>query len=349
MGLDFVRNNGGKRLEGGSPLPDPIGEPPNANEEDEKIELDIERALDDWTAIRIDQTPDWTPARWPLSPVRFIDGKDVGEVIAWLRSPAQRSPIPLRLSQIGGIAMWLDGQTIRRDDWIRETVLSMPVDPFPWKEIESFGAAIQEKGVRLLPATAKNPDALTNFEKLSSVTSSRSREEMIVLEEAMIAQAPDLPTIVDGRLEQHSSGFDRDTSPMYGVIKWHYRNYLHADGQSLLYDLKAGERTPAFTIRPAKRLAVLTWYLKICDDPGMSPTSGYVRVEVTLDWFKKQGLGWDFADQLSRAIFEYRCRQKSYSRAAVSLEPIVFAEESLSSVFEPESLIDQRFFRLLGI
>ena len=133
------------------------------------------------------------------------------------------------------------------------------------------------------------------------------------------------------------------------MIKRHNRRYLPRDQQLLLYDLQVCERTPAFVLRPPQRLATLTWYLKINDEPGLTPDSGYVRIEVSFDWFSRMGLGWDFPDRLSRAVFEYRCRQRSYSRAAVSLHPIVRAEESLGAVFRPETTVYQRFYRMTEI
>lgn len=348
MGLDFVRNYGGSRLVGGSPLPDPFYGSQNGEEDEQEIELDIERELDNWTSIPFSELDIWRPRQWALSPIRFVDGKDVGQIIAWIRSP-EGYPIPIRLSQIGGVAMRIVDGTVRREFFQIEKVVSMPVDFFPWDEVESFGVALQQEGFRLLPATATKQEFLLNYEKMRRVTENRSREEMFVLEEAAIAQDADIPTVVDGRLEPHAGGFDRDTCPVFGVIKRHYRSYLHPAGQLVLYGLKAGERTPVFALRPRQRLATLSWYVKINDEPGDTPDSGYVRIETAYDWFIKQGLSWDFADLLSRVVFEYRCRQKSYSRAAVSLHPIVRAEESLGALFRPESSIYQSFYRLTQI
>jgi hypothetical protein len=225
----------------------------------------------------------------------------------------------------------------------------MPVDFFPWNEIESFAAALRQNGLRFLPATSSKPEALFDYEKMRRVTESRTREEMFTLEEAVLAQDMDTPSIVDGRLEPHSSGFNRVTSPVFGVIKIHYKTYLHPLGIRVLYDLKAGQRTPAFLLQPEKRLSVLSWYLRLTDGYGSTPDWGFVRVEISRDWFESQKKDWSFINQLSRSIYAYRHREQSYNRAAVSLHPIVRAEDSLSSLFVPSSTLIQRFYRLTQI
>ncbi|MCL4559887.1 MAG: hypothetical protein M1281_04625 [Chloroflexi bacterium] len=351
MGLDFVKNYGGIRLEGGSPLPDQFNAPSNDEEEGRQIQLDIERGLAHWSAIDITNVSGWRAGEWQYSPIRFIDGKDIGQIIAWIRSP-EGYPVPIRLAQVGGVAMRIIDGNIRREFFQTEKVVAMPADLFPADEVESFALALQENGFRLLPAAQpKNgyQEILMNYEGLRGLADQRTRFEMLNLEEAAIAQDAGTPSIVDGALDMHAGGFDKDTCPVFGVIKRHYRNYLHTTGQLLLYDLLAGERTPAFVIARTARPALLSWYLKINNDAGITPDSGYVRVEVAYDWFMNQHMDWDFADRLSKVLFEYRCRQKSYSRAAVSLHPIVRAEESLGSVFHPESSLYQRFYRVTDI
>lgn len=348
MGLDFVRNYGGSRLEGGSPLPDQFGVPTNDEENGQQIWLDIECHPDQWSAIDVANIDNWKPGQWLHSPVRYIDGKDVGQIIAWIRSP-EGYPVPIRLSQVGGVAMRIVDGDIRREFYQTEKVVAMPADFFPADEVESFALALQEHGFRLLTAMLTKMEYLTSYDRLRGIADQRTREAMLTLEEAAIAHDAGVPTIVDGALDMHAGGFNKDTCPVFGVIKRHFRNYLHSTGQLLLYDLDAGQRTPAFVIRREQRPPLLSWYVKINNDAGITPDSGYVRVEVAYDWFDKQDMNWDFANLLSRVLYEYRCRQKSYSRAAVSLHPIVRAEESLGAVFCPETSLYQRFYHVTNI
>lgn len=351
MELDFVKNYGGARLEGGSPLPNQFSAPTNEEEEGQQIQLDIERSPSHWSAIDISDVEGWRAGEWHYSPVRFIDGKDVGQIIAWIRSP-EGYPVPIRLAQVGGISMRIVDGSIRREFFQTQKVVAMPADLFPADEVEGFALALQGHGFRLLPAAQPDQgyqETMMNYERLRGLADQRTRFEMLNLEEAAIAQDAGIPSIVDGSLDMHAGGFDKDTCPVFGVIKRHYRNYIHTAGQLLLYDLQAGERTPAFVINRKARPALLSWYLKINSDAGITPDSGYVRVEVAYDWFLNQHIDWDFANRLSRVLFEYRCRQRSYSRAAVSLHPIVRAEESLGSVFHPETSLYQRFYRVTDI
>jgi hypothetical protein len=85
---------------------------------------------------------------------------------------------------------------------------------------------------------------------------------MSVLEEAALANDAGAPTIVDGRLEPLVGGFDPSRSSVFGVIKTHYRNYLHPQGLQLLYELKVGQRTPVFSL-PQKKLPIISWYLRL--------------------------------------------------------------------------------------
>jgi hypothetical protein len=99
------------------------------------------------------------------------------------------------------------------------------------------------------------------------------------------------------------------------------------------------------------------------EDDAAMPSLGIVRIEVSYEWFKAQGylspkgsdeievngLGQEFIDQLTRTVFEYRCRERSYRRAANSLHPIVRAEKSLGALFSPGNRLKQEFYRLTGL
>src|SRR6267154_1142619 len=105
MAIEFVQNYGGCRLDVYEPQP-PLEDEPSADEEQvpdpENLSYEIDR--NSWTAMAIARPRDWLVGEWPDRPVRFIDGKDVGETIAWVRAP-EGYPIPIRLAQIGAAAM----------------------------------------------------------------------------------------------------------------------------------------------------------------------------------------------------------------------------------------------------
>ena len=353
MSLDFLQQYGGSRL-GQTEL-----QPLMADEllqtaissNSERVILDYETA--DWKAIAIDRNlpADWRPKDWQQRPIRFIDGKDVGQTIAWVRAPSGQL-VPIRLAQIGSIAMRVEDGECRREFHVAERVVSMEVDLFPWTEIESFAAALQENGFRLLTRLATCPpdeETTYDFDKMRKIAQNRSKFEMELLEKAAVSYSDGEPTLIDGPLETRRGGFNPKRSPIVGVIKKPRNYHLTPDKKQLLYQLERGERTPVFCL-PDARLPVVTWYLRLVGVREASPSGGVTRVEVCRDWFETCcRFDWDFIDKLSRTICEYRCREQSYDRASISLHPIVRGEESLGSLFDPPNILTHRFYRLTQI
>lgn len=354
MTLDFLRQHGAQRLASYAPQP-PLLDPPDPDDEQDEdagpegVDLDVEIPAGLWSPQPVAGPPDWRPRDWPERPIRFVDGKDVGETVAWLRAPGGH-PVPIRLSQIGGVAVRVEDGECRREFGSVERVVSMVVDPFPWDEIEAFAAALQEHGFRLLPAAPPGGVPSYDFEVMRKAAQNRSNTEMGVLEEAALAQDNLTPTIVDGRLEPRAGGLDQARSPVAGVIKKQMQNYLHARGLQLLYQLESGERTPLFAL-PRARLPVVSWYLRLAGTAGAMPNWGLVRVELPLRWFERLGdaHGLEHIARLSRTLCAYRCRESSYGRAPVSLHPIVRAEQSLGAMFTAFGAVEGRFTRLAGI
>jgi hypothetical protein len=248
--------------------------------------------------------------------------------------------------------MHIEDGECRREFVVVERVVSMVAGVFPWHEVEAFGAGLQDAGLRLLVAQPPGSRPSYDYEKMRKAAQNRSLDEMGVLEEVAIAADPDVPTVVDGRLEPRVGGFDSEHSPMFGVIKTHRETYLHPLGMQVLYALEPGQRTPAFSLlrSEARRLPVVSWYVRLTGGSGSMPSWGYVRVEAPLRWFEnQQSRDFGILDRLSETIYRYRCRQRSYGRAPVSLHPIVRGEESLGSLLTPFTALRSRFFRLNGI
>lgn len=349
MGLDFVSNFGGRRLQEYDPQPPLLNAPSDDDERDEEeVDLDYEAPRDKWTAIDLKLPALWRPSNWPERPVRFIDGKDSGHTVAWLQAPGGY-PVPVRLSEIGGVEVRVIEGECRRTFADHERVVSMVADKvFPFEEVEGFAAELRAHGFRFLVAKSPNGTPSYDFEEMRKAAQNRSNDEMGVLEEAVLAREYSVPTIVDGRLEPRSGGFDAASSPVFGVIKTHSKNYLHPRGLRLQYQLEVGQRTPVFKLKKGK-LPVASWFVRLSGGGGGTPNWGIVRVEVSAQWFEARGKDRDFVDQLSRTLYEYRCREKSYARAAVSLHPIVRAEQTLGALFLPASAIASRFYRLTSL
>jgi hypothetical protein len=348
MSLDFLLHYGGRRLRPyveqptlDSPADDAGGE------EGSKVDLDYELAADTWQPRSVDAAS-VDPAALPR---RFIDGCHSGETVAWLQDGAHH-PIPVRLAEIGGACMRIEGRSLRREFALVERVVSLIVDPFPWHEVETFATALTGMNLRLLPAALPKIDeerrGLTyDFERMREQTRVRSQYEMEVLEELALCQDPETPSLIDGRLGRMQQR-DLSAYDVIGVIKQQRENYLHPQGWQVLYSLEPGQRTPAFRL-PSKHLPVVSWYLKLDGARGAMPNWGIVRVEISCDHFERQGCDFDYLDRVSNALLHLRCRQGSYGRAAVSLEPIVRGEESLKALLASPATLALRFYHLTGL
>src|SRR5262249_20056007 len=130
MPFDFLHQHRARRLR--QYLEQPPLELPEtdaaAQADEPEVCLDLEYDAEDWRPIPISG-----PIDPDVLPRRFIDGCHRGETVAWLQAP-QGYPIPVRLAEIGGVCMQLDGRTLRREFAVVERVVSLIVDPFPWNE-----------------------------------------------------------------------------------------------------------------------------------------------------------------------------------------------------------------------
>jgi hypothetical protein len=175
----------------------------------------------------------------------------------------------------------------------------------------------------------------------------RAQYEMGMLEERALCHDPQTPSLVDGRLGRfQQTGLGR--FPLVGVIKQQRESYLHPRGYQVLYALEPGQRTPAFRLA-SKHLPVVSWYLKLQGARGALPSWGVVRVEIGEEHFEREGLDFGYLDRVSAGLLHLRCRQASYARSAVSLEPIVRAEDSLKALLSRPGPLAQRFYHLTGL
>jgi hypothetical protein len=356
MGLEFLREHGGRRVRSYPDQPEldlpeeaeDAGEGPG----EERVDHDYEDPADAWRPIPVDGAA----IDWDEAPRRFVDGCHVGHTIAWLQD-VEGHPIPLMLSEIGGVCLEREGRELRRAFQVVERVVAMIIDPFPWHEIESFASALAGSGFRLLPTSAPSPKgegardwvASYDFETMRKKAQNRSNYEMEVLEEVALCQHAEVPTVVDGRLEPRINSDEAlRRLPIIGVIKQQRKGYLHPQGWRTYYQLQPGQRTPALLIQSGS-IPVVSWYLKLDGSHGDLPNWGVVRVEIAEEYFKRIGRDFGHIDRLSHALREMRCRLASYRRGPVSLAPIVRAEETLRALFAPPHYLAQRFYRLTGL
>ena len=351
MGIDFLAVFGAQRMRNYDAQPLLLGDGLTMEEQPDdapnRVDLSLEYDEENWQPIDVRRTT--MPRPWGYRPLRFIDGKDVGRTVAWLQS-REGYPVPVRLSEIGAVAMRDCGGQLRREFSAVEKVVTLIADLFPWHEIEGFAAALQERDFRLLPVNVHPNDYTFDFERMRVATQNRSNDEMLWLECRALMNDGDTPTLVDGRLRPRASAFDTASLPVVGVIKSHSQNYLHDQGWRTFYQLAPGQRTPAFRLCD-EHLNVITWYLRLDGTRGEMPNWGIVRAEIA-EPFKKEQLGehWTgYIDQLSQLLCNYRCRDESYSRAVVSLQPIQEAEHSLGALFSDADALINMFYRMTNL
>lgn len=346
MGLEFLRNNGGRRMRQYDEQPFLLNEGVTLEEQpDARLNHSYEIAADQWRPKNIPRFS--RTSAWPQRPTRFVDGKDVGSTVAWLRT-RDGYPVPVRLSQIGAVVMRNEGGILRREYTRVERVVSMMIDPFPWDEVESFAMALQAEGYRLLPCAKPENGWTYDFERMRKTTQNGSMEEMLRLERLALAQQSETPTLVDGRLEPRERAFDAERDPVVGLVKTHREMYLHPRGWQVYFDLVAGQRTPAFTIQQ-HNLNVVSWYVRL-DGTGDMPNWGVVRLEVPERYFATcLGRDWSYLDRLSALAQEYRSHDATYGRAPVTIHPIQRAEESLGALFATGDQLISHFYHLTSL
>jgi hypothetical protein len=345
MGLEFLHEYGAHRMRDDAmrPLLLDTNDRSLEQESDEEVDLNYEEPADTWKPIDVQEVA--IPPNWTLCPRGFIDGKDLGRTVAWLQT-TEGYPIPVRLSEIGAVVMCNGSAGITREWCVIERVVSMIVDPFPWDEIESFAFALQEHEFRLLPCQKPQGRLTFDFQEMRKATQNRSLDEMMRLEKQALVYAKAMPVLIDGRLESRTGGFDEEKTAVVGMIKGHYRDYLHDQGWRTYYALRMGQRTPLFLLKQ-KNIDVVSWYLRIDGTADDLPTWGIVRLEIPAKFFSLTiGKDWSYINRLSRLICEYRCKDKSYQRASVSLYPIQRAEESLGALFAGSDPLVHHFYNL---
>ncbi|VTR98981.1 hypothetical protein [Tuwongella immobilis] len=344
MSLEFVHNYQGNRYQ---PPPQSLpAMPPDDSDESgtAEPELDLEYPRDSWKSLPI-ATKDGDLTDLPQ---RFIDGRHRGETVLWLSAPTGE-PIPVRLAEIAAGCITLQG---RRENQVVQRVVSLISQPFPWEEIEGFVTALQVHGYRFLDAPAPLDESGArrvsfDFGTMENQPRTRVQREMQVLEEMILCQNLDVPTLMDGRIGWFSQP-GLETRNIVGVIKNTRERYLHNEGIQVLMRLSPAERTPFFAVQ-SHDMPVITWFLRLAGSNRSMPNSGIVRIEVPKKRFETQQLGSDFVNRLSKRIYDLRSRHSDYQRSAISLEPIVRVEASLSACMTPPQHYQNRFYRLLNI
>ncbi len=299
--------------------------------EEGEVERDYELPLERWHAIA------------PLAPGedvprRFVDGTITARTVGTLADPQGRQR-PLLMAVIGAAALELDGRALVRHshDCEMGTVLAMITKGLRREDLDQMRDALVDLGIQLLELPARSLS--TDFELARTHTFDGARDEMLKAERRLVIGALDQPTVVDGVLEDRLEELDSWDVPVVAVVKrlLRIRNHLHLAGINLVYALRPGERTPAIVLqthsRPYVFSPIVSWYLRLHGGNGIAPSWGVVRVAIPQEYFENTlGRDFDWLSRLSGWLYTLRCRDRSYQRMPVSLEPIVRVEEHLQAL-----------------
>ena len=161
----------------------------------------------------------------------------------------------------------------------------------------------------------------------------RRRVTDVMLErEEELARQMSVPTYVDGRYVDHLPA--RSNQLVIGVIKSMRRRYLDIPRLQLLYNLRHGERTPAFGVE-SKDVQVVSFYARI-SPASAGAVNGLVRVEIGRAHFEDvHRKDWLLLDAVTAHMTQLRTKDVTYARASVTLEPIRVIEKRIQRLLHP--------------
>jgi len=332
----------GKRL-GFTPVNDagflklpPVDSAEADDEEAQKARLDqasYEVPAWEWAPIASSGTPSAPPSR-------FIDGSLHSRTVGVVRVAGTLRPLVLAV--VGAVELRLHGRKLERpaDGQRTDCVLCLAANQMGTELTLELDQAVAERGIRLI---ARESDVETHdFEMIRRRAWDFAKGEMEELERRLLLRDASTPALADGLLERRLVTIESQRQPAIGMVKQVLRHYLPAPFTSMLYDLRPGDRTPAFLLQ-TKNAQLVSWYLRLGEGELMGPGQGLVRLSVPLEYFERRfptpRARTAELSALSNFLRQIRCRELSYGRAAVSLEPIVRAEEQLHALLPP---IEQR-------
>lgn len=268
----------------------------------------------------------------PSNPViRFVDGSLATTAAGYVVADGLRRPV--LVSTVGAAEIFLDGRSLRRPEGGYKILVtaSFISNGIPIRLLDLLREQLDALGIHLMDF--ETADITTNFDTLKSRTWNSLREEMEGLEKEIVLARPGVSTLADGLLDRRLTTADTLANPVAGMVKRNLRQYLPDALLPCLYQLGAGQRSPAFGIR-TEGADLVSWYLKVAGT-AVGPGSGLIRLAYTREYLESSFSGRNRFEELSaisHQVFSLRCREESYARYLVSLEPIVRLEDQLHAL-----------------
>ncbi len=328
-----------------SPLNDASAPPFPGHEADDEddtprdgLELEYERPQHEWTPIAPGAPTDDVP-------VRFVDGSIKSKTVGSLLVDFRRRPIIA--AAVSAAALEIDGRTTKRGAGTQtRKVLCLYSDGIERDVIAEAFHALRTIGVDLLERPRGS--VLGDFDTMRRGTRSLAMEAMEEAERAVMLAGFAKPTLMDGLLERRLATAPTHNVPIVGLVKRQMTTYLPAGLQEMVYALKPGERTPAFVLHTVQHVDLVNTYVRLSSEAGISPSYGIVRVTAPLAYVQSAHAG-DMPAYLSGlAAYLYRLRHRdlAYSRAGISVEPIVRVEDHLHAMLPDLDAVIPRLHRM---
>ena len=297
---------------------------------DGRIDVEFERPQQSWGAIEPGpQTDD--------CPVRFIDGSIKSKTVGSLIVGSRRRPIIAAAVSAAGLE--IDGRGLKRCAGARTAkVLAVHSNGIGEGDIRDAFHALNDLGVKLLTSEV---EAQGDFDTLRRTTRSIAMLAMEEAERDVMLSEMTKPTLMDGLLERRLAAQRHDV-PVVGLVKRQMATYLPAALQEVSYNLKPGERTPAFVLETPQHVTLVNIYVRLSAERGISPTYGIVRATVPLEYVQREHANDmpAYLSGLAGYLFKLRHRDLAYARSGISVEPIVRCEDHLHAILpDLESLI----------
>ncbi len=306
-------------------------------------QLSYEVPASQWRPIPCQGEPAYPPSR-------FIDGSIFSRTVAVFTVDGRRRPVIL--ASVGALALHLNGRRLeRRPGSLRlETVLCLISNGIPAEDVQTLAEGLARMGLRLV--TSETTELTADFEVLRRRTWDLAKQRMEDAERGVLLDDHESPSVVDGLLERRLVTVASQEMPVFGVVKRQLRRYLPQSHLNLLYDLRPGERTPAFTLE-TEHAFLVSWYLRLSAGQTASPSYGIVRLTAPQEYlerrFPRPAERWAEISAVSHWLYSLRHREGSYPRAGISLEPIVRVEDELHALLQDVGQQAARLHRALGI
>ena len=155
------------------------------------------------------------------------------------------------------------------------------------------------------------------------------------------------PTLMDGLLERRLATAPSHNVPVIGLVKRQMTTYL-PPGCRRWSTAEAGRAHAGFRARDGAARDLVNIYVRLSSRGGTSPSYGIVRVTAPLAYVESAHAR-DMPAYLSGlAAYLYRLRHRdlAYSRAGISVEPIVRVEDHLHAILPDLDALIPRLHRM---